>query len=171
MKSLELIKQDLLTLNSKLVETEGELSIALEQELEQVKKDLSIKGDHYGYRIDRLEASIEFWDKKVKEYQAVKKTIENHLNRMKDNIKFTMVSLDTSIITGEEYQFKIRPSSKPKVIVSKDIRDLPAKYVIHVTAAQADLDLLREDLKNGLKIDNVSLEYGTTLTIRPKKDI
>lgn len=165
-KTLELITQDLISTQNKLIESEGNLDEMLELELAQVEANLSVKADHYAYRIERLEHMSEFWSTKAKEAYEVKAAINNHIENMKARIKDTMKVLDKKEIRGEQYVFKTRLGN-PKLFVQPEI--LQRDYYITETITKPDNERIRTDLKAGKEIDGAKLIYNEALLIGVNK--
>lgn len=161
-KTLELIKQDLLNLQARLIENEGSLDQILELELNQITENLQKKADHYAYRIDRLEHIAKFWEDKEREAYDVKKAILKHIEDMKSKIKDTMKELDLKEIKGEQYNFKTK-FGIPKLITEPEI--LPREYYITETITKPDNERIKQDLKSGKEIDGAKLIYNQALLI------
>jgi hypothetical protein len=168
-KTIDQIASELVPIYDALALSDGEMNEALEKELAEVESLLPTKADGYGFRIESMQSRVEFWESREKVAKQVKKAIQNHIDRMKEAFKATLIKLDKKEISGEEYSFKLRQSSQPKVLLTVEPQDLPAPYVVIQTEYKADLKKICEELKSGSEINGASLAYGQTLTITPKR--
>jgi hypothetical protein len=153
--TLKSIRADIIALEELLLENEGEVNDTLETWLVINEKNLSVKTDAYHYMIDQLEQGVDFFKSKAEEANQARKQYESLIDRMKNNLKFTMQELNTDEIRGEEYRYKLS-RSKPKVEITSEDK-LPASYLKEKIVYSADKDLIKEDLDKGIEIDGARL--------------
>jgi len=166
-KTLVNITQDLIATQTKLELSQGEIDLALEAELEELSRELTVKADHYAYRIEKLETMADYWQQKAAEAKTIAIAIESHIDNMKQRIKDTLISLDKREIAGEVHKFTIRPTSKPKLIIHGEI---PDAYNMQTVTVKPDNERIKEALLRGEAVQGARLEQGMTLRIDYKKD-
>jgi len=161
MATLKTIRADILALESLLIENDAEINSTLEEWMKINEQNLAEKIDGYYLLISHLETSCEFYKEREKEAYTVRKTYENQISRMKDNIKFTMSELDTLELKGNNYRYKLS-LSKPKVVINDDSK-IPNEYIVETIIRNVDKDLVKHALDLGIELEGVSLEQTQSL--------
>ena len=152
--TLKSIRSDIIALEELLLENNGEVNETLETWLQINEKNLAVKIDAYVYFLDQLEQGAAFFKSKSEEALQAKKQYEAMIERMKNNIKFTMQELNTDELRGNEYRYKLS-RSKPKVEVNEE--QIPASYLKEKITYSADKDLIKQDLDKGIEIEGARL--------------
>ena len=167
-KTLNNITQELITAHVSLELSQGEVDEKLEADLARIETELAEKTDHYVYRIEKLEQSLEFWKSKAKQAREVASSIKAHIDAMKERIKSTMVQLDTKEIKGEMYKFTVRPTAKLKInIVDESL--IPVYLKILEQKLVVNKELIREKIEQGEAVQGVSAERSLTLSVGVNK--
>lgn len=154
-ESLKSIRADIIALEQLILENEGEVNETLETWLEINETNLAVKTDAYKFFIDQLEQGAEFFKAKEKEANQARKQYENLIERMKANLKFTMQSLNTDELRGNEYRYKLS-KSKPKVEIL-DEEKLPAMFLKEQVIYSPDKDMIKTELESGNPVEGARL--------------
>jgi Siphovirus Gp157. len=162
-KSLYQIRKDILVIEQKFVESNGEITPELENDLMINESNLANKVDRYYYFIESLEKGAEFFKARAEEATKARKQYESAIDRLKDNLTLAMHDLKTDELTGEEFRFKLS-KSKPAVEIL-DEEKLPASYMREKVTYTPDKDLIKQDLDKGLIVPGARLVEKSS--IRP----
>lgn len=168
-KSLVTIAHDMANLEQKIMENDGELTAFLEKELDSISTQLSTKVDAYKWRMDRLEASIAFWQQQEDEAAQAKAVLKNFLKAMKDRIKDAMVAMQVTEVKGQKFSFGLS-AGKPKLIIDKQ-EDIPDNFFIVKTEHVPDNEKIKEALLKDAAIPGAHLEPVWTLRKKTNKDV
>lgn len=168
-KSLVAIAHDMAALEQKIIENDGELTAKLESELNEISAQLSTKVDAYKWRMDRLEAAIEFWQRQEDEAAQAKSTLKNFLKAMQNRIKETMVAMQVTEVKGQKFIFGLS-SGKPKLIID-NADDIPENFFIVKTEHVPDNEKIKEALLKDAAIPGAHLEPVWTLRKKANKDV
>jgi len=166
MKSLTTIIQQISSLEQLLIESDGELTDQLEDQLKVKDIELPEKVDAYVYTIERLDQAREFYAQKAKQFQNIAKNIDQAVDRMKDNIKMAAEVLCTDELKGQDFRFKVQ-RSKASVIIDS-LEKLPGEFIISEVVTKPDKKKLADALAQG-PIDGAHLEPQVSLRVYPNK--
>lgn len=133
------------SVEAKLLEAGGEFTPEVEEMLAVVADQLPAKVDSYKAVMDRLELASEFYSDKAKQYQTAAKSCSKAIERLKENIKYAMRTLDAKAIEGEEFKFTLTEMAS-KVVVTGDV---PKEYTREVIKVEPDNDAIRSALVMG----------------------
>ena len=168
-KSLVAIAHDMVALEQKIIERDGELDAGLEKELAEISTQLSTKVDAYKWRMDRLEAAIEFWKNQKDEAAQAESVLKNFLKGMQNRIKETMVAMEVTEVRGQKFVFGLS-AGKPKLVIDKE-EDIPDNFFIVKTEHVPDNEKIKEALLKDASIPGVHLEPVWTLRKKANKDV
>ena len=162
MKSLYDITIDQKMLINEIEKMEGELTPEMEARLVITKSEIQQKTIAYLEVIQSKESFNLLIDNEVKRLQGMKKTNNNVINRLKDNLLVAVKTFGNFSVGTQK--FGTRKSSSIQVDPDK-INSLPKEYkTIKVTEAP-DKKALKDALKRGEEIDGVSLLESLNLKI------
>lgn len=142
------------SVETKLLESGGELTPEVEEMLEVVAEELPAKVDSYKAVMDRLALSEEFYSDRAAEYKKAAKACEKAIERLKDNVKFAMRQLDAKAIEGQDTRFTITEMAS-KVVLTDVVPELFMKQVIKY---EPDIDAIRSALVMGDKLPFAKLQ-------------
>lgn len=155
-KSLFALTQDYQRLMTLLMETGGELTPEVEQELAVNGELLAAKADKYDFIIGKLEAEETYWKGKADEYARVGRACANARQRLRDGIKASMQFMRATEIVGENTTFKLTGSA-PKLVLDQP-NMLPGEYVIETVVREPNKDKIKGALKEGLTVPGARME-------------
>ena len=126
--------------------------------LESVTYEIEDKADGYAKIIKSLEAKIDGLNKETVRLNSRKKTFENRIKWLKENLAYCMRAIGKRKFTTDLFSFNIQKNGgKRKLIIDVDVDNVPEKYRIKQPDA-LDCDSIREYLKdNGLEGQDGSL--------------
>jgi len=148
-------------IESKLVESGGELTPELESALATIQLAIPEKIDAYQFVIERLKVAAAHWKVRAKSAQAVAKGCENGLETLRGAIKAGMLALKADEILGIENRF-VLANSKPTLEIF-DEAQLPAHCIKEVVEYVPDKDKIRELLEAGSIISGARLVPNKSL--------
>ena len=128
-----------------LIEAGGELTPEVESLLNVVAAELPAKVDSYKAVMDRLSLAGDYYADKAKDYQTAAKSCAKAVERLKDNIKFAMRSLDAKTVEGLDNKFTLTEMAS-KVVLTDVV---PKQFMREVTKFEPDLDAIRSALVMG----------------------
>lgn len=150
-----------------LIESGGEITPEIQAEISINPKTITELVDTKYLSIERLDSSIDFFEKKENEFKALRLSLENAKKFINESIKQYMIDNDKKELAGSEYVFKLS-SGKPKVnVVNED--KVPEVYKKQKIETTVDKIQIFEDLKKGLPVDGCVLEESYTLRKSIKK--
>ena len=120
--------------------------------LESVEYEIEDKADGCAKIIKALEADVEGIKKENDRLTSRKKTYENRIKQLKENLEMCMKATGKKKFTTDLFSFNIQKNGgKRKLIVDVDVENIPEEYRIKQPDA-INGDKLREYLKeNGLE--------------------
>lgn len=126
--------------------------------LESVEYEIEDKADGYAKIIKSLESNVDGLSKEADRLIARKKTYENRIKWLKQNLEMCMRATGKRKFTTDLFSFNIQKNGgKRKLVVDVDVEKVPEKYRIKQPDA-IDGESIREYLKeNGLEGQDGSL--------------
>jgi len=162
MKSLYDITIDQKILINEIEEMEGELTPEMEERLVITKAEIQQKTIAYLEVISSKESFNSLIDNEIKRLQGMKKTNNNVIDRLKDNLLVAVKTFGNYTIGTQK--FGTRKSSSIQVDPDK-VNSLPKEYkTIKVTEAP-DKKALKDAINRGEEIEGVRLLENLNLKI------
>jgi len=162
MKTLYDITIEQKLLINEIQEMEGEITPEMEEKLVIAKSEIQQKTIAYLEVIQSKESFNSLIDNEVKRLQGMKKTNNNVIDRLKDNLLIAVKTFGNYTIGTQK--FGTRKSSSIQVDPDK-VNSLPKEYkTIKVTEAP-DKKALKDALNRGEEIDGVSILNSLNLKI------
>lgn len=163
MKNIYDITNEFLQLESQLIENEGELTSEIESALQINKDELQHKGIQYGYVIKSLEDGIDSIDNEIKRLQAIKKTSETAIDRLKTTLTNAMNLFEITELKTPTLKINFR---KSEVVIVDDVNALDKEYKIIKVTEQADKIKIKQALKDGLTVIGAELFTNQNIQIK-----
>lgn len=157
-KSLVNISLEMARMAADLIQAGGELTPEFEELLDLKTGDLKTKIDHYKLFSESLKASVLNLKDLELQFYGARKTAENAIDRLKENIKFSMNIMNVDSLSGHAWIYK-RSKLASKLEIDKDAV-LPEKYYQEVTPPPLkvlDKETLMADLGLGVEIAGARL--------------
>ncbi len=163
MNNIYNITTEFLQLEAELIENGGELTPELEQSLIINKDELQHKSIQYGYVIKSLTDNVDAIDNEIKRLQAIKKTNENAIDRLKDTLSNAMKLYDIPELKTPTLKINFRKSEQ---VIVHDVNSLPQMFKTIKVTEQPDKIKIKEAIKSGE--DVIGCELVTIQNIQIK---
>lgn len=131
--------------------------------LQSINDSIEEKADGYMRIIKNLEGDNEGLDKEIKRLQARKKTNENGIKRMRENLQMAMEQTNKLAFKTPLFSFRIQ--NNPPSLDNIDTSKIPKKYFVE-QEPKLDKKKLLQDIKNGEEIDGAELKVTKSLRVR-----
>jgi len=167
-KSLTLLERadEKIALWQLIHEAGGELNDTLETWLAQIDQNLAEKVDGYKFTMEELDGEADRLKARAADFTAAAKTLTNIIERMKDRIKFVMLSMQVKELSGEHYTFQLSERNAKLVLTPSEV---PEFYQKIVQTLEIDKDRIYADLLAGVDVPGAKLEPVHALTPKVKK--
>lgn len=132
-----------------------------------ISDQIEVKADNYGKIIRNLESDLSAIKAEQTRLLSRKKTIENNIEKLKENLKFSMQSLGMNKFKTELFSFTIQKNGgkAPVIMDVTDTSKLPDELVRIIE--EPNIDAIRELLdRDGSSIYAHYGERGESLRIR-----
>lgn len=162
--SLYSIEQEYLKLADALMENGGEATAELEEALRLNKQDLQTKGVNYAMVIKQAEAENEIIDKEIARLNALKKTRNKVIERLKNNLATAMNLYDIEEIKSPIIKINFRNSKSVEI---HDLKLLDRKFIkVSDPVESADKDAIKEALNNGETVMGAVIKHNKNIQIK-----
>lgn len=143
---------------------EGADESAIKDALEHIDDQIEDKADGYAAVIKHLENNMELIDKENQRLDKLKKTHNNTIQRMKDNLMDSLKATDKKKLKTDLNKFTIRKNQMSLVVERED--NIPQEY--YRVEKKLDRKALKEYLKEHQdeQLDGVGLRQSESLSIR-----
>ena len=161
LKSMHEIVESVKSVETMLLESNGELTPEIEAMLLITETALPEKIDSYGLVIDRFSSLEKFYKEKSDAILRMARAFGSAQDRLKDNLKASMTTLGTDELKGFDIRFKLS-ATKPSVVVDA-VETLDAAYTTIEQVTKVNKDRIRQDLELGVPVNGARLERGFAL--------
>ena len=138
----------------------------LEDTLESINDAIEIKADGYARIIKNLEGSVTALKAEIDRMTDRKKSIENNIERLKENLKNAMIETGKEKIKTDLFNIKV--ADNPYAVNVIDETLIPEEYFKVEIIRKLDKVTLKDDMKNGQIIKGAELMQGKGLRIKWK---
>ena len=161
------ITQDQSSIIELLEDNGGEATEEVLNALEITRDAFERKAEGYAHVIIQLDGEVDIIAAEIKRLQALKKTKENSVTRLKESLTQAM------LVFGEEDAKGIRRYKTPTLSLSTrrsesvsidDEKAIGSQYI--VTKHEVSKSLISEAIKNGIQVDGASLKTNYSVSIR-----
>lgn len=122
------------------------------------------KADGYAKVIANMSATADAIRAEEKRLADRRRTIENGIKRLKENLQHAMIEADKRKFKTQLFSFGIQPNP-PKVVIDDEL-EIPEQYLVIRKELVLDKTALKDDLKSGKQVRGAHLEQGESLRIR-----
>jgi len=159
-KSLIAIANDVTRLEVMLIESNGELTPAIEEMLSVKETNLPEKVDGYANILDRLNQLEAYYKRQASVYTQAANTLANAQHGLKERLKIAMQTMEVSELEGFTTRFKLSTTAGSLVI--EDPEMIPLKYKSEVVETVIDKAALKADLEKS-EVPGAKIEPGYSL--------
>ncbi len=129
--------------------------------LSQIEGEIGEKLEGYAMVLKNIESDIAGIKAEEKRLAERRKSMENSLSRMKENMAITLSTVEGNRVKTEKFTFSFRKSTSVKV---EDESVIPPQFIkVEKTISRAELT---KALKNGEQIQGAKLVENQSLSIR-----
>lgn len=160
MSTLYEIKDDVLALMEMMEEDPS--NEVIEDTLEALKGELSVKAESYCKVIAEFNEREEALERAINDMKAKKEAVEKNIKRLKDALFHAMKETGEEKIRGDIFYLYIKNNAESLDNVPET---LPEKYLIP-QEPKVDRKALLADIKSGVKVDGVTTKRTQSLMIR-----
>lgn len=161
-KSLYKIESEYLDLINQIELAEGELTPELESALQINKNELEVKSIAYVEIVKQRESLNERINEEIKRLQAMKKSNDNLIDRLKSNL-LNAVNLFGNFEAGF-LKFSTRKSKQ--VIVNCDTNELPKEFKTIKVTETPDKTAIKKAIEQGQEVAGCELVENLNLQIK-----
>lgn len=135
----------------------------LDEILATVEGALEEKLEAYAMVIRNIESDVDGLKAEEKRLSDRRKTMENGIKRMKENMQFAMSSTGEKKIQGEKFTFTIQKNPPSLNLVDESL--IPKEFFVEV-APTINKKAIMEHLKAGSHVPGTQIQQGESLRIR-----
>jgi len=168
-KSLLLLANEAHALKSMIIENDGELTPEIEDALVVSAQSLAIKSDSYKYIMDDFSKYAELLKEKENQINKVRMSMQNVVERLKNNIKQAMILGELNEIEGNEYVFKLSNSKSSLIITDESM--IPKEFKYQVVTEAIDREKILEEMKLSGHVEGATLKENKALKITINKGL
>lgn len=154
--------EDSLKLIQSMIEEGADESI-FDEALENIKLDLADKLEGYAMVIKNIESDVEGYKAEEKRLSTRRKSMENKIKRMKEDMKKAMITANEEKINGERFSFTVKKNPPSLNLVDESI--IPKEFLIQVEP-EIDNAAIKERLLNEEVIPGAEITQGKSILIR-----
>lgn len=140
---------------------EGECTPELEKALEISQQELNQKSIAYLEVIKNREAFVSNIDEEIKRLQGLKKSTNNLVDRLKDNLLNAVLTFGE--FTVGTVTFRTRKSKRLEII---DESQIPNKFKILKQTMSTDKDAVKKAIEDGEEVDGATIIENQNLMIK-----
>lgn len=131
---------------------------AIKDTMEGLEMSFNDKANNIAILNGNFSSDITAIDNEIKRLQAMKKTITNRQEQLKEYLRFNMSESGITSIKCDLFNITLRKASKVVQIDNED--DLPDEFVTVKTTISPDKNLIAKALKDGVSVSGASLVDG-----------
>lgn len=122
------------------------------------------KADGYAKVIANMNATVDAIKVEEKRLADRRRTIENGIKRLKDNLQYAMIQADKPKFKTQLFSFNIQKN--PAKVVIDDEAELDDAYITQTVTFSPNKEFIKDALKAGKDVRGAHLEQGESLRIR-----
>lgn len=146
-----------------ILENNGEITPAMEEELANNELLVSGKVDRIVYFLEALERQHKYFSLKALELQQMAIKLKKSEKAFKEYLKMCFKAHNTYSVRGISHKITAY-KTKPSVII-ENIDAIPMKYKRAVVSYEIDKDKIREAILAGERVDGASLKDSYALRV------
>lgn len=160
---LELIREAA-EIELRLMESGGEITDEIMNDLEMHELNLRQKVDAYGAVLSQLDAREAHAVAKMREWGEVVNACDRARENLKSRLGLALEAMASNELIGHEYKVA-RQKNPPKVKVTDETK-IPGSYLITKTETSIDKRSMLEAMKQGQAVPGAELEQTTRIVIK-----
>lgn len=161
--SLYEIEKNHLQLVEQLIENGGELTPEIESALALNEQNLTTKGTNYGFVVRQLEGECAIIDSEIARLNALKKTRNNTIDRLKESLSVAMKVFGVEKIESPVMKISFRKSESVEVDY---LNLIPPDFLVTKTSTAPDKTAIKEAIKSGLEVPGARIQVNQNIQIK-----
>ena len=157
------IEQQYLALTESIIEQGGEVTEEQQTALAITTAELQQKSVAYGYVVKQYQAETDVLDAEIKRLQAMKRSRDNTITRLKQTVKDAMEMAGITEIKGDTFKLSFRKSEAVEIT---DAGVLPDLYITRTVTESPNKVLIKEAIKAGATVPGAELVVNNNLQIK-----
>ena len=137
---------------------------AFVEALNAIDGELAEKLENYASVMKNIESDIAGIKAEEGRLAERRKTMENSIKRMKENMQFTMETAGEQKLKGEKFTFTVQKN--PPSLKVLDDAVIPPQFISVEEVRNIDKKAILAELKNGVEISGVEIQQGESIRIR-----
>lgn len=166
-KTLTSLVAEVAEIETKIIESNGEITPEIETLLCLNTKELSSKVDNYVGLIQKMEQCEAYYYEKAQFFLTLAKAFDGVKTSCNERMLQALKDLGKDEIKGTDYKFKIY-KSPPKLVID-DKEKIPEQFLVIKTDVLIDNAALKTELKSGKPMEGAHLESGHYIKILGNK--
>lgn len=159
--SLYSIEQEYLNIVESIIDAGGEITEEQETALSISKEQLQTKGVCYGFIVKQMEGEIDLIDAEIKRLNTLKKTRQNTIDRLKQNLSTALQVFGVEEIKTPLIKINFRKSE------SVEIDDnLDPQFIKTTVSTAPDKLAIKEAIKQGIEVTGARLITNQNIQIK-----
>lgn len=143
---------------------EGAPEEAFVEALNAIDGELSEKLENYASVIKNIESDAVGIKAEEARLAERRKSMENSIKRMKENMQNVMVAAGQLKVKGEKFNFTVQKNPPSLKVLDENL--IPQNFVTVQEVKNIDKKAILTELKNGAEIDGVEIQQGESIRIR-----
>jgi hypothetical protein len=157
------IQQGYRQLAETLIENGGELTPELEEQLVISQEQLQDKAIGYGFVIIEKDSEIEAIDAQIKRLQAMKKSRQSAIDRLKETLKGAMEFFGVTEIKAATLKINFRASESTEI---SNEALIPERFITVKEVRTIDRAAIKKAIKDGEDVQGAHISYNNNLQIK-----
>jgi MinD-like ATPase involved in chromosome partitioning or flagellar assembly len=162
--TLNELVQFALNMESKLLESGGEITPELDAELSTLHNNLTTKIDSYAHVLNSFKMRKELALNRLKEWEAVVAQCERTIDNINQVLDVNLSVLGKDRFDGMEYT--ITRQNNPASVEITNEAALPGKYLVTETKTKVSKREILEDLKNNVEVPGAQLKQSQRIVVK-----
>lgn len=162
-KSIFNIQQEYINLLNQLEESDGELTPELEQALAINEQELEVKSIGYAQVVRKVESDIDIIAAEIKRLQALKKSKESTVERLKTTVENAMQLYGINTIQFSTMQLSLRKSESVHI---NDESTLDSRFLVEKITYAPDKNAIKAAIKAGEEVSGAELIVNQNLQVK-----
>lgn len=161
--NLYTIQQEYISLAEQIIDAGGEVTEEVNEALQINKEQLEHKGQCYGFVVKQLESEVDIIDIEIKRLEALKKSRNKTVDKLKETISNAMQLYEIEEIKTPTLKISFRKSESVEI---DNLELLDENFIVEKISRTADKALIKENIKAGIAVVGAVLKQNKNLQIK-----
>lgn len=166
-KTLMELMRDAGRIEEMLIESAGEFTDEISQEMAKHEIDLMQKVDAYGFVISDLSARRDYAMQRMKEWESVVRRCESAQESIENRLRLIFTEMNCNALNGREFQLRLQ-TNPPGVDVFNP-ESIPGEFITTEMRTSINKRAILEALKAGQDVPGAVMKQGTRIALKTTK--